>query len=787
MRGGSVFLTVIFSLMIESANPQSTRGVLNPLHEDTAAARAGKKIYEKRCQECYGGDARGGRGPALATGSFQVRADDRYLFDAIENGIPGTAMPPFETRSDTNIWQVVTYLRSLAGTVSEEVVSGDVIAGEEIFRGKGGCLSCHQVHGEGGRIGPDLSRIGKWVAQAIREVIVDPSGVQGRKPNLVVARTKNGRTIRGIRKNEDTLSIQLMDVTERFHFLRKKDLAALRYEDRSLMPDNYGQVLSKEELDNLVAYLKTLERLDLKKVVAIPLEGGLSYERIRHSHREPQNWLTYWGDYQGGHYSALNQINTGNVHKLQTRWAFQFTKGGILETTPLVVDGAMYATGPSGYVFMMDARTGRLVWEYRHRPKDPEAAIWTPVNRGVALLGPRVFLATLDARVVALDATTGRLLWETEMADPSGGYSSTMAPLALKDKIIAGISGGELGIRGFIDAYDPATGERLWRFHTIPGPGEFGHDIWEGESWKIGGGPTWMTGTYDPELDTLYWGIGNPAPDFDGDVRKGDNLFTCSVVALDASTGQLKWHFQFTPHDTHDWDANETPVLIDRSFRGRSRKLLLQANRNAFFYVLDRVSGDFLLGAPFARQTWAKGLDSQGRPILMPDSEASEEGVLHYPAGAGATNWQAPSYDPDTGWLYITFREASDRYFKEPQEYERGQAYWGGKAVAGEEPEWGGIKALNPESGKTEWEYKYHLGTWSAGVLATAGGVVFSGSREGNLMTFDSRTGKLLGSFQTGGQIDSSPISYAVDGRQYVALAAGTVLYSFALPDDPED
>ena len=260
MRGGSVFLTVIFSLMIESANPQSTRGVLNPLHEDAAAARAGKKIYEKRCQECHGGDARGGRSPALATGSFQVRADDRYLFDAIENGIPGTAMPPFETRNDTNIWQVVTYLRSLAGTVSEEVVSGDVIAGEEVFRGKGGCLSCHQVHGEGGRIGPDLSRIGKWVAQAIREVIVDPSGVQGRKPNLVVARTKNGRTIRGIRKNEDTLSIQLMDVTERFHFLRKKDLAALRYEDRSLMPDNYGQVLSKEELDNLVAYLKTLER-----------------------------------------------------------------------------------------------------------------------------------------------------------------------------------------------------------------------------------------------------------------------------------------------------------------------------------------------------------------------------------------------------------------------------------------------------------------------------------------------------------------------------------------------
>ena len=297
-----------------------------------------------------------------------------------------------------------------------------------------------------------------------------------------------------------------------------------------------------------------------------------------------------------------------------------------------------------------------------------------------------------------------------------------------------------------------------------------------------------MTGTYDPELDTLYWGIGNPAPDFDGDVRKGDNLFTCSVVALDASTGQLKWHFQFTPHDTHDWDANETPVLIDRSFRGRSRKLLLQANRNAFFYVLDRVSGDFLLGAPFARQTWAKGLDSQGRPILMPDSEASEEGVLHYPA-RGRRNQLASSLLRSGYGMALHHLPRSQRpLFQGTPGVRKGTGLLGGQSrCRREEPEWGGIKALNPESGKTEWEYKYHLGTWSAGVLATAGGVVFSGSREGNLMTFDSRTGKLLGSFQTGGQIDSSPISYAVDGRQYVALAAGTVLYSFALPDDPED
>jgi alcohol dehydrogenase (cytochrome c) len=438
----------------------------------------------------------------------------------------------------------------------------------------------------------------------------------------------------------------------------------------------------------------------------------------------------------------------------------------------------MYTTGASGYVYALDAGTGKQLWQYQHRVKSSHVNMNATSNRGVAKLGERLFV-TADAGVSALDARTGRLL-HTVMADADQATVEAWR-CSPKDKIIAGVSGGEFGGRGFIDAFDPITGKRLWRFNTVPGPGEFGNDTWSGDSWKRGGGAIWMTGTYDPELDLLYYGVGNPAPDMNGDVRLGDNLFTCSIVALEAATGKRRWHFQFTPHDTHDWDSNETPVLVDRMFQGKMRKLLLHADRNAFFYVLDRTTGEFLLGNPFARQTWAKGLDPKGRPILMPNSEASVQGQLHFPA------WPIP-----TGRRLLTSgnrgstspSEAGDVYFKEEQKYEPGKPYWGGKVINAKEREWGGIKAINPETGKIEWEYKLVAGNLSAGVLATGGGVLFAGSREGNLLALDSRSGKLLWKFQAGSDINSSPMSYAIDGQQYIGLAAGKVLYTFALPEE---
>ncbi len=777
------FLNSLLVIVLSPITGLGQTSSKNPFEGHPEAIESGKKAYSNYCQACHGGDGLGGRGPSLATPNLKYGKEGWQLYQTIRQGIPGTQMPPFELSQD-EIWELVSYLQTLNPSGEEEQVSGDPMAGEKIFSGKGDCAHCHQVNGRGGRVGPDLSTVGLWTSRGLRDAILNPNNRVAQRPEVIRIKTKDGQDIRGVRRNEDTFSIQLMDERDEIHLFQKKDLASLTYASESLMPSDYGKRLSPDELQNLIAYLKTLRQRDLTQVARVPLEKGLSFERLRNANREPQNWLTYWGDYQGRHYTTLNQINRENVHSLQTAWAYQFPGTGVLEATPLVVDGILYAIGPSGYVFSLDAASGNLIWQYQHRIKGNKPTVADNVNRGVAILGERVFFSTIDAYLVALDAKTGRLLWETEMADVLEGYGATVAPLALKDKIICGISSAEFGIRGFIDAYDPASGKRIWRFQTVPGPGELGHETWEGDSWKRGGGSTWMTGTYDPDLDMLYWGIGNPSPDLNGDVRKGDNLFTCSMVALEAETGKLKWYFQFTPHDTHDWDSNETPVLVDRVFQGKPRKLLLHADRNAFFYVLDRVTGKFLLGRPFARQSWAKGLDEQGKPILEPGFESSVEGQPNYPGLAGATNWQAPSYDPSTGWLYLTFKEKGDRYFKEAVDCPVGKACWGGKFVSLEEREWGGVKAINPENGDIEWEYKFFIGTNSAGVLASGGGVLFAANRDGHLTALDSRTGRLLWRFQTGAPIHSSPMSYAVGGHQYMAISAGRVIYSFALPPE---
>ena len=507
-------------------------------------------------------------------------------------------------------------------------------------------------------------------------------------------------------------------------------------------------------------------------------------EDLLHADENPGNWLTYSGNYQGHRHSRLDQITPSNVGELRLKWVFQRQIREKFETSPLVVDGIMYLTVPPNEAFALDAETGVVLWEYRRQLPPKIITCCGQVNRGLAIHGDRLFMATLDAAVIALDRKTGRLLWESEMIDYRLGYAATHAPLVVKDKVLVGVAGGEYGIRGFIDAYSVEDGKRQWRFYTVPGPGEFGNDTWKGESWKTGGASIWITGSYDPETNLTYWGVGNPGPDWNGDVRKGDNLFSDAVVALDADTGERKWHFQFTPHDIHDWDATQIMVLVDREFEGRRRKLLITANRNGFYYVLDRGTGEFLHASPFVKQTWAEGIDENGRPIRAPGKEPTAEGNRIYPMVAGGTNWMSPAYSPVTGLYYVTAREGSSVYFKGEAEYKPGTRFWGGHFDNQDrDQDWAGaVRALDPITGKLVWEHKLFRPAW-AGLVSTSGGLVFGGTEEGYFKALDAKIGEQLWYVNLGGRIIACPITYLSKGRQHVAIAAGSGLFVFALPD----
>jgi alcohol dehydrogenase (cytochrome c) len=626
-------------------------------------------------------------------------------------------------------------------------------------------------------------------AEQVRKVITNPNETLKGKSQSVLIKLRNGSEITGVRKNEDTFFIQIMDQREKLHLLSKKDLQGVSLAPNSIMP---SAALTQKAVDDIVAFLMTFnstvgvegEPKDISKLSA-GSDFNVSFDRLRTPQKEPHNWLTYWGDYQGKHYSFLESITPANVAELTVQWVFSFGTGpGPIETTPLVVDGLMFATGAGNDAVALDAQSGRPIWRYhRALPNDIRRHCAIMTNRGLAVLGDRLYMATLDAFLVALDAKTGNLVWQVPVSDYQQGYSINHAPLAIDGKIIVGVSSGECALNGFVDAYDASNGNRLWRFWTIPQKGDPARGTWSGDSANFGGGPTWMTGVYDAETDTVYWTTGNPAPDYDGSVRHGDNLYTCSVLALAAETGRLKWYFQFTPHDTHDWDATEVPTLVDGAFAGRQRRLLIQANRNGFFYVLDRLTGEFLLGRPFVRQTWARQLDANGRPIVLPDTDPSPRGTYVCPDDGGATNWNSPSYDPRRQLYYVSVRETCATYTSETVLPRPGLAYMGGGAEL--DPELGqpgAIRAIDPASGEIRWSFRLHLGSYSAGILATGGGVVLAGTKEGYLVALDARTGDELWHFQTGSEIRSSPISYAIDGRQFIEIATTSTLFTFALP-----
>jgi alcohol dehydrogenase (cytochrome c) len=489
------------------------------------------------------------------------------------------------------------------------------------------------------------------------------------------------------------------------------------------------------------------------------------------------DWLTYAGDYQGKRHSPLTQITVANVGNLVPKWVYHMPKANGLRTNPIVHSGVMYVTN-TNELRALDARSGRLIWAH----KDPRAKK-EAVNRGAAILGDRVFFVTADIHLTALDRRTGAVLWQKQYGKVDDGLFASGAPLALKDQILVGVAGGDTGMRGYIASFSPSTGEELWRTYTIPARGEPGSESW-GKYVEYGGGGTWLSGTYDPDLDLIFWTTGNPWPDFYGGDREGDNLYSCSLLALDAKTGKMKWHFQFTPHDVHDWDAQSWPVLLDLPIEGKTQKVVLHANRNGFFYVLDRLTGRFLRATKLVdRLDWASGIDTNGRPIRVPGKLPTPAGNRVCPGVRGATNWMSPSFNPATGWFYVVTLEQCDVFTSSSKEPEPKKNFSGGGA--GPKPNELGqfvLRAYDPKTGDRKWEYPMTgpAEMW-AGTVSTAGGVIFSGDDDGQLIALDARSGKHLWHFQMGEGLTASPITYAVEGKQYVAIASSTAIFSFGL------
>ena len=500
------------------------------------------------------------------------------------------------------------------------------------------------------------------------------------------------------------------------------------------------------------------------------------------AHAEDTGWRSYGLNHAGWRYSELKQIDTHNIAQLAPRWIFQSRLPGSMETTPLVDGALMFVTGASNHAFALDLRTGKPIWHYSKTPPKGLGLCCGEVNRGFAILGDRLFKVNIEDRLVALDSKTGAVLWDTEIADHKKGYTGTVAPIVVKNLVVVGTAGAEFGTRGFIDAYDANTGKRVWRFYTVAGPEDPGGRTWTADAWQRGGGSTWITGTYDPDLNLIYWGTGNPGPDMNGDIRPGDNLYTCSIVALDADTGKLKWHFQTTPHDTHDWDAISDPVLADLNIQGRPVKALIQANRNGFFYALDRTNGKMLVAKPYTKVTWASRIRPDGRPELVAGQDPTEEGTVSCPGLGGGHNWQATTYSPQTGLFYFGSTDGCHVYYKTTHDAIEGQ--WYQLSTVDDvktEIMSGSVIAVDPTTGHTMWRFEM-INTPTGGMLSTAGGLVFTADRYGYLIALDAKTGNVLWKFQTGAGISAPPVTYTFEGKQYIAVASGSSIIAFVIP-----
>ena len=724
----------------------------------------GRALYGRHCAGCHGAEAQGtGRAPELARARKLRGRSTGDLREIIHKGIATGGMPAFDLPGG-QLDALAAFVHSLNSPASDNPVAGDRGAGERFFFAKGRCAGCHMVDGRGKPVGPDLSNIGRELAvDEIRESLAQPGARIRPGYELVKVHLRGGGTLRGFARSRSNFDIELQDLEGRLRPVPEREIASIEPEPGSAMP---AVQASPEELQNLIAYLSSRTGVTAGASVTPQAvsPGEVSFARIAEA--KPGDWLSYDGKLTGNRYSELDQINTGNVDRLTVKWTSAIPHFG-LEVTPLVADGIMYVAGPN-QAYALDARNGRQIWVYS-RPRTTglvgDASLGT--NRGMALLGDKVFMVTDNAHLIALNRTTGSLVWDQTMPEEPQHYGSTVAPLVVNDLVVAGVSGADWGIRGFLAAYKASTGERVWRHWTVPAKGEPGYDTWRGADPKYGGGGTWLTGSYDAETGTLFWPTATPWPVSDDRLRGGDNLYTDCILALDPATGKLKWHYQYTPHDVHAWDATEPHVLVDAEYRGRRRKLMLHADRNGFFYVFDRTNGELLLARNFVKVTWASGIGPDGRPQLTP--EAARETFC---PTADPSNWDAAAYSPVTRLYYVMVLEqcASVGPRGNWTKVEHGQKF---------------LRALNIETGKVVWE-RAQIGVTAskhwAGVLDTAGGVLFHGDPNGDFVAVDERDGKALWHFPTNEVIKASPLTYTVDGKQFIALAVGSNIMCFGLP-----
>jgi len=760
---------------------------LPPLSAQNASADIGpqaqaKKIYAVQCALCHGAEARGGEyGPALAGNNDLQGKSDAWLHTVIKNGIPSGGMPAFKLVS-ADLNALALWIESMNIPATQSAAPGNRVAGEQYFFGSGKCASCHMVAGRGSVSGPDLSSIAsERTAPEIRAVLLDPSVHPTPGYASVTVRLRNNQTLHGFARGQSNFEITLQDNDGKFHRLMQDQILSVRKNPKSPMPPVHA---SRAEMENLMAYLSGLTGIQ-RGTSAIALSstvGGVSFSNILHP--SPGDWLNYNGNVSGNRYSPIKEINTANVKQLQLQWIYtvplwkQFYPDTSyyrenmqyfgLETTPLVVNGILYATGPQ-QAYALDARTGQQVWRYtRNRTPGIVGDAGLASNRGLAILGDKVFMVTDDAHMIALNRATGKPMWEAVMAEKPMHYGGTVAPLVVKDMVIGGVAGGDWGVRGFLAAYRASDGKLLWRHWTIPKKGEPGAETWGGDPPETGGGATWTTGSYDPETDTIYWATGNPYPDGDGQQRPGDDLYTNSILALNPADGKLKWFYQVTPHDVEDWDTTAPLVLVDTVYQGEPRKLLMHVDKNGFFYVLDRTNGHVLLAKPTVRVTWASGIAPNGRPQRVPD-----HGIV---CPAVGSNWNAAAFDPVTRLYYVMVTEGcgvdmaveNQKYLDEqtPKKY---------------------LEAITIEDGKIAWRIRQFGpagGKRDAGILATAGGLLFYGDPTGDVVAADARTGTPLWHFPTNGENKASPMTYIADGKQYVVLAVGPNLLSFGLPSE---